>query len=339
MKESGRYAFYEWFPKRSTLTELKIFTIYDKFDVGECLKLHGKLQRFTFHECWLAEEAALSLLDSLSFNKDIHYLDLSESLCLPGYSAPIGRLINNLPLLTELNLRCHSPNQNFCDALKQNCSLTKLNLNGCEADDAVKVCEALHNHPALTWLDLGTPYDDNVSEGKISAITKLLQTKIPLQSLDLSGQYSNSCEIIELAEVLKSNHSLTFLSLESTLCGTEAAIAFAECLAVNTTLTELNLGENGIEDSGVIAIAQSLETNTSLKILDLHYNKIGDRGYDSLLQMLDMNTTLTKLRVLIYGTPTQEIEKKYDKRCEVKARSFQLKLFNFSCGQFSRFFS
>eukprot|EP01118_Nematostelium_gracile_P006820 TRINITY_DN2199_c1_g5_i1.p1 TRINITY_DN2199_c1_g5~~TRINITY_DN2199_c1_g5_i1.p1 ORF type:complete len:532 (-),score=77.71 TRINITY_DN2199_c1_g5_i1:76-1626(-) len=319
---NGRDAFCKWIRNCPTLTELAILDVGNCFEgAEESLKNHGKLQKFTLKGAnrLSKEGATLSLLESVSFNRSIHYLDFSNSFRHLAYVAPIGRLIKNLPLLTELNLKSNLLPDNIGDALRRSLTLTTLNLWDCFEDpqDTMKVCEALHNHPTLTWLDLGGFTYGHIVK-RISSITKLLQTKIPLKTLYFDVYSEDGEGIITFAEVLKNNHSLTFLSLAGNRCENEGAIAFAECLKVNTTLTQLILDNNDITDDGVIAIAQSLETNNSLKLFDLSANEITDNGLSSLLHMLDINTTLTRLKMLhcleMDSQQKVSIQQKYGRR-------------------------
>eukprot|EP01118_Nematostelium_gracile_P004544 TRINITY_DN1531_c0_g1_i4.p1 TRINITY_DN1531_c0_g1~~TRINITY_DN1531_c0_g1_i4.p1 ORF type:complete len:381 (-),score=49.37 TRINITY_DN1531_c0_g1_i4:105-1109(-) len=317
MARNGRNAFCEWFPKRSTLTDLNIVNVFNSFGGAEqCLKTHGKLQRFTFHNARYQSvgREALSLLESLSFNKDLRYLDLSTSFCDKAYSVPISQLIESLPLLTELNLRDNILDHNLSEALRTS-KLTTLNLSDSLTEgDMVRVCEALHDHPTITWLNIGLQSSVSAMDIADSAIGKLLQTQIPLQSLYFNGDYNNNCDLVDIAKSLKNNHTLTFLSVNGNECKNKGAIAFAECLGINTTLTELDLSGNGIGVDGVIAIAKSLEKNTSLKMLDISNNHINNKGFDCLLHMLDINMTLKQLRV----NGCQKIEKGQETRAKEK---------------------
>eukprot|EP01118_Nematostelium_gracile_P010941 TRINITY_DN3846_c0_g1_i1.p1 TRINITY_DN3846_c0_g1~~TRINITY_DN3846_c0_g1_i1.p1 ORF type:complete len:249 (-),score=20.20 TRINITY_DN3846_c0_g1_i1:474-1220(-) len=156
LKGNGKDAFCKWLPKQSALTELTIIDVRNNVNgIGQSLKAHGKLQKITLNSIpsrVVEEEEILSLIESLSFNKDLDYLDLTSSLQRQEYSAPISRLINSLPLLTELNLKNNWLDQNICEPLRQNSTLTTLDLNGCfqNEDDLVKVCERFtiirHSH-------------------------------------------------------------------------------------------------------------------------------------------------------------------------------------------------
>eukprot|EP01118_Nematostelium_gracile_P006268 TRINITY_DN2017_c0_g1_i5.p1 TRINITY_DN2017_c0_g1~~TRINITY_DN2017_c0_g1_i5.p1 ORF type:complete len:525 (+),score=78.47 TRINITY_DN2017_c0_g1_i5:2-1576(+) len=327
---NARNAFYECFPKRSTLTELKIIEATNKFEgIESCLKVHGKLQRFTLQDAHYSSvtEEGLLLLESLSFNKDLHFLDLSYSLTDQEYSAPISRLIDSLPLLTGLYLwDCQLDNQ-ISKPLKRSSLLKTLDLYNCfrDEDDMIIVCEALHDHPNLTWLNLGTNSCYEGTKNGVSTIAKLLQTQISLKSLYFGGYYplkTDQCDdvqgMVDLVKVLKDNHTLTLLSLSGIQCKDKGAILLAECLSINNTLTELNLERNSIEDDGMIAIAQSLEKNSSLKTLDFDFNHISKMAFDSVLKMLDINTTLTEVRTNQQIPMKQEekvmLQKKYGKR-------------------------
>eukprot|EP01118_Nematostelium_gracile_P006265 TRINITY_DN2017_c0_g1_i2.p1 TRINITY_DN2017_c0_g1~~TRINITY_DN2017_c0_g1_i2.p1 ORF type:complete len:520 (+),score=75.91 TRINITY_DN2017_c0_g1_i2:37-1596(+) len=327
--KNGEDSFCEWLPKRCTLTELKIIEASDNFEgIESCLKNQGKLQRFSLQAAHYSSvtKEGLSMLESLSFNKDLHHLDLSKSFYC-GYSAPISQLIDSLPLLTELHLGyCLLDNQ-ISEAFRRNSTLRTLDLNNCfgDEDDMIIVCEALHDHPNLTWLNLGTNSCYEGTKNGVSTIAKLLQTQIPLKTLYFDGYYPLKTDplddvqgMADLVEVLKDNHTLTLLSLSGIQCKDKGAILLAECLSINNTLTELNLERNSIEDDGMIAIAQSLEKNSSLKTLDFDFNHISKMAFDSVLKMLDINTTLTEVRTNQQIPMKQEekvmLQKKYGKR-------------------------
>eukprot|EP01118_Nematostelium_gracile_P004552 TRINITY_DN1531_c1_g2_i2.p1 TRINITY_DN1531_c1_g2~~TRINITY_DN1531_c1_g2_i2.p1 ORF type:complete len:345 (+),score=26.60 TRINITY_DN1531_c1_g2_i2:33-1037(+) len=141
MKDNGRDAFCEWFSKRSTLTELHLVNIQKSFQGAEkCLKLHGKLQKFSFKDAsYYSEEEAFSVLESLSFNKDLRHLDLSFSFQNQEvYSIPIIRLIDSLPLLTEINLAGNHLDHNIGDVLRRKSLLTTLNLRGLTTSFIIK---------------------------------------------------------------------------------------------------------------------------------------------------------------------------------------------------------
>ena len=81
------------------------------------------------------------------------------------------------------------------------------------------------------------------------------------------------------------------------MCRLDGVIALAELLKSNTTITDLNLNENNLKDVGAKAIAEALKVNTTLKVLDLSLNYIGDEGAQALAEAIDANSTLEQLSI------------------------------------------
>ena len=75
----------------------------------------------------------------------------------------------------------------------------------------------------------------------------------------------------------------------------EGLMQLAECLRVNATLTSLNLRLNYIGHDGARQLAESLRVNATLTSHDLSNNRIGDAGARQLAESLRVNATLTNL--------------------------------------------
>jgi Ran GTPase-activating protein (RanGAP) involved in mRNA processing and transport len=141
------------------------------------------------------------------------------------------------------------------------------------------------------------------------------------EQLDLSlEQLNDNCSLTDLANILKSNTSITQINVAggyiltangpiSTALAQHPAFkgdANAEalgiiwvCLARNTllqdkTLTSLDLKDRHIGFKAVNSLA-ALITETTLKNLDLTGNSIGNKGAKTLAKVLTKNTTLTHL--------------------------------------------
>ena len=127
---------------------------------------------------------------------------------------------------------------------------------------------------------------DNILE---NLIIKLKCTpKVQKKRLILRGNCITSIGVHKLANFLKSNNSLQFISLEWNQIGS-GAMSLGEALEENTTLVHLDLRNNGLEDNDVINLAKSLEnSNKTLKILDLRWNKLTDKGVE-LFRLAIMN--------------------------------------------------
>lgn len=76
-------------------------------------------------------------------------------------------------------------------------------------------------------------------------------------------------EVSKLCEALKSNTSLTELSLGSHAVAPDTAATLAAMLPVNQGLSSLCLGDSTFGDKGLVALCPGLQASRSLKSLDL----------------------------------------------------------------------
>ncbi|KAF9962085.1 hypothetical protein BGZ72_010691 [Mortierella alpina] len=114
-------------------------------------------------------------------------------------------------------------------------------------------------------------------------------------SIEVTPQSVTEKEITALAEVLKTNTTLTTLDLQSNSVGDIGAQALSEALQTNSTLTTLALNNNNIGDNGAQALAYALKTNKTLTTLSLEGNFIRFNGGLALSKSLKINLTLTTL--------------------------------------------
>ncbi|KAL0243047.1 hypothetical protein GEMRC1_005610 [Eukaryota sp. GEM-RC1] len=84
-----------------------------------------------------------------------------------------------------------------------------------------------------------------------------------------------------LVEALKTNTTVTSVTLDGNSIGAEGARALAEALKVNTSVTSIYLMNNFIRDEGPRALAEALKVNTSVTSVTLRCNSIGDEGAQS----------------------------------------------------------
>merc|ERR1740130_1116292 len=90
---------------------------------------------------------------------------------------------------------------------------------------------------------------------------------------------------VKLAAALKTNATVTSLSLGDNRIGDEGATKLAAILN-KTKLTNLNLGNNRLGPVGGAALAKGLKGNTTLQSLDLEENDIGIEGACALAAVL-----------------------------------------------------
>lgn len=98
--------------------------------------------------------------------------------------------------------------------------------------------------------------------------------RIPKQRLNLRGDRVTSSGAKNLADLLRSQHSLENIILEWNELGSTGATHIAESLKVNHSLTQINLQNNKIGSEGAISFAEAMEDNRTLSFLDLRWNNV-----------------------------------------------------------------
>ncbi|KAF9551518.1 hypothetical protein EC957_008187 [Mortierella hygrophila] len=134
-----------------------------------------------------------------------------------------------------------------------------------------------------------------IGEREFGILAEVLKTNSTLTTLNLKYNSIGSDGAKAMAEVLKTNSTLTTLDLSNNSIGDDGAKAMAEALKTNSTLTTLDLFNNSIGDDGAKAMAEALKTNSTLTTLNLEYNSIGDDGAKAMAETLKTNSTLTTL--------------------------------------------
>mmetsp|Transcript_3586 Transcript_3586/g.8458 ORF Transcript_3586/g.8458 Transcript_3586/m.8458 type:complete len:406 (-) Transcript_3586:170-1387(-) len=106
----------------------------------------------------------------------------------------------------------------------------------------------------------------------------------PLEQLGLDGNVKLTDKAATaLSVALRSNNTLTELSLWGTSVSDHGATALARALKTNTTLQQLWLGEcEGVTDEGAAALKESLQVNTTLQQLGLVCTGVSDELQDEI---------------------------------------------------------
>ena len=116
---------------------------------------------------------------------------------------------------------------------------------------------------------------------------------------------NNGIDIIGIkliAEILKTNKSLTVLSLEYNIICSESVKYIAESLKNNKYLIILNLCNNNIDNKGAEYIAELLIINKFLLDMDLSFNYIGVKGIELIIKSLELNKSLIHLNLSFNGS-------------------------------------
>ena len=140
--------------------------------------------------------------------------------------------------------------------------------------------------------------DRRVKDDSAAAVlATALKTNTTLTDLSLFLNNIGPAGAESLATALKTNTTLTSLDLFCNNIGPAGAESLATALKANTTLTNLVLYDNDLGPAGAESLSTALKTNTTMTNLDLRGNNIGPAGAESLATALKTNTTLTNLHL------------------------------------------
>ena len=255
-----------------------------------CVLTHLYLY-FSLH----GDEIAVVLSDFLESNTTLTHLFLSlgDLIDPSGWSALARALTKNSTLKClrlEFNSIMDSEALAFADALETNTTLTQLGLCVYSSSDLgiEAICKALQSNHVITHLSLsGSTIGDSGAE--------VLAGELQSPATQLSYVNLAHCEITSLgaealAGALKTNRSLTYLSLEDSDISCSAT-ALAEAIRLNRTLTHLNLSGNDISDLGTEVICKALQSNHVMTHLILDGNTIGNSGAVALAEALKSPAT------------------------------------------------
>ena len=134
--------------------------------------------------------------------------------------------------------------------------------------------------------------ENNMLDDACDEVLADLLLKSNLETLLLSDNYIRT-GVVHTSKALRSNPSLTSLSMMGCGLGDDEAVHLAKAICSNTCLKTLDVSHNDIGRAGEKAIGISLEDNTSLVELCIGNNHISH--ITNIANALRRNTTLTTL--------------------------------------------
>ena len=186
--------------------------------------------------------------------------------------------------------------KHLSEVLKQNNSITELNIAGNEIEDEGMKCliDLLELNNSLATLDISETIVP------IESFCIMLEKNKTLESLYLSKNYIEmepvSDEIKAIAHLVSLNTPLTNLDLSHNKLGNEGIKLLSEAVKNNHTLEKLNLSNIGMESEGMGYLSE-LKDNKSITDLNISGNKIGIKGIEYLIDYLNGNSSLTALNI------------------------------------------
>lgn len=200
------------------------------------------------------DESLASVAAVIKGNQAMHTLYLTAFGVGDAGLHAIAEAIGVTTTLTSFTFRARNTSgqgsgfEAVCGALEMNTSIRELHISGLEpfhmpnlGDAGVAaLARSLTTNSTLTSLGFTLP-NRGTSASRLIELMGSFRLNKGLARLYLIGGKDETLQA--LAEALRSNHTLTSLSL-STRLGDPTALAFAETLRVNKTLTDVNMGES-----------------------------------------------------------------------------------------------
>jgi len=201
-----------------------------------------------------------------------------------------------------LDLQYWSMKQNdliaISEALKENQKIINLDISGYYYGykGIQAIAEAIQLNPDFNELIATLP---NIEPIGVGAITDIICVSNSISKIDFSQTHIGDEIAAKIAHSLKTNHTLTWLSLRVTYIKIKGVLFIAEALKENDTLQYLDIGQLDIKDEGAAKIGESLKINKALKHLDISYGQICEFGEIEIANSLKINNTLKEL--YMYG--------------------------------------
>ena len=231
----------------------------------------------------------------------LEILGLYENALDSESCAVLAYLIPHLPYLKKLDLSCNcnigrGGTVPLITSLIAHNSVEKLLLNetGIGVEDCRALSQLLSSFTSLKNLNLS---NNLLPPEAVELIICGLHHNTTLKKLIMYVSHFSLQNTISLASVLRTNHTLVYLSLAQCDIDSDGACQLASALCTNDTLMVLLMGGNPIGVKGAAAFAKMLLKNKSLKLLYLEDNSIDEEGTQKLIDSLTHNTTLEHLEL------------------------------------------
>ncbi|STY29508.1 Gala protein type 1, 3 or 4 [Legionella wadsworthii] len=226
------------------------------------------------------------LFEVLSKKKSLQELEIMD--CNLQVESGLLKLLSENQSLKKLHLGLNYLDKGIdylVDGLRQNTSLTSLNVMSCGLDlcDPYLLAEAISQHPSLTHLDL--------SYNGLNPIENPLPTLIldnsSIRSLNLSRNGIEDEGIRYISSSIKNNQSLNTLILNGNHITDKGVGHLSEALQQNNTLVHLDITENDI--TSVRILTEQLQNNITITSIDCDQEKISDGSWPALDELLKRN--------------------------------------------------
>lgn len=283
----------------------------------------GRLNHASFAGVVADEESMVKLLDTVDESKCIREIDLSrctfgekgvrrfcdflsskdcclEKLVLDGCwldekdsrllweSIKVNKSLKNLTILSPGSWSC------VADALKENCTLSHLDVVGCRLiqSDMKGFADSLCLNQSLTFLSI----DKILADDEAELLAQSLKANHSLQTLSTMFNFTRN-GALSIRNALDSNATIKKLDVSNSFMGFEGAKEVCMCLKTNKCISEFQFNNNDLGRGNSLVLCDALKENSSVIILGIGFNYLGPEDGLAIADMLKINRTLTNLNV------------------------------------------
>lgn len=282
--------------RRITSLELSLNNINDArgIDLANILKTNQTLRRLDIIRSDVSTNAFKTIADALRLNTTLTSLSLHGNNAGDDGVIALADALKTNQTLISINLGENGIQEvgarALVNALKDNVTLTTLALEDNPGNNVI--AQELNNLHNIVSIDLtASSFDENAGV----AIGKALETNRTLGALHLNWTTGlGYLGIFGISQGLSKNQTLTELNLENVSMNDMDAINIANALKTNHTLLSINLFNNDdIGDTGMMAIAEALKVNHTLKHISLDSSEaVGARALVAAIKQNGMLTSL-----------------------------------------------
>lgn len=259
----------------------------------------------TVKEVWFSfqmfnDESIQLLVDAVSENKMISWLAIRGCKLSNDHLCRLCRVFASVDcVLTDLDVAKNPIGDEgavaLAGALKTNKKLSYLWLTrtNLEKEGACALADMLMTNMSLLLLDLS--FNDDIGPDGCRAFATALRSNHTLTSISLTDIGLKAGESVCIWEMLKTNSSLKTIDLSYNNLENVDAFAIADMLLVNQRLKDLCISDNEIGPEGAERIFKTLKLNQHLSTLNLNDNPIGLQGARAVSEVLPLNYGLRKL--------------------------------------------
>ncbi|KAM6937921.1 leiomodin-2a [Xenentodon cancila] len=164
-----------------------------------------------------------------------------------------------------------------------------------------------------------------------AALEQVLSNDPTMTELNLNNTENISpCTLLRFAEALSTNAHVHVFSLANTHADDRVAFAIAKMLRENHSIKNLNIESNFVSGQGILALLAALQHNSTLEELRFHNQRhiCGGKVEMEMVQLLKGNTTLIKLgyqfelpgpRMTVTGILTRNQDQQRQKRLQQRS--------------------